>query len=383
MKFAKSFCITFLLSISLFCFAQIAFAAKDTGGLVPCGGDSVFANRCTLCDLIVGIRDIIKWGRSILIVVALLAIVAGAIMYIVSAGNSGMMESAKNVIKQALWGVVIVLGAWVIVNTVLWLMATNLSNVGISSWSDFDCEGGGSSTGTGGTTTCASFIYSTWGECQSDGTQFRNVINSSPTGCTGGSPVLTQSCTYTGSGECTSFTYSDWTLCTATLTTQSRIVLGRFPAGCTGGTPITSQPCPGAPTPPPATLSEDEARANLSTLSSGNISVWESSLGATNIRDLRQTSVDGVVNFQKEVGVPITVTGGAEADGPHSSGGTYSHANGYKVDIDDSPAVDNYIESKYDRIPGVRDDGAIGYVDNSGNTYYRETNPPHWDVTYK
>ena len=301
MKFAKFFCIALFLSISLFCFAQIAQA-----GIVSCGLDSNYNNRCTLCDLIVGIRDIIKWGRSILVVVALVAIVAGGIMYIISAGNSGMMESAKNVIKQALWGVVIVLGAWLIVNTVLWLMATNLSNVGISSWSDFDCEGGaGSGASTGGTTTCTSFIYSTWGECQSDSTQSRNVINSSPAGCTGGTPVLTQSCTYTGSGECTSFTYSDWTLCTSALTTQSRIVTGRFPANCTGGNPITSQPCPGTTT-PPTTLSEEEARANLSTLSNGNISVWESSPGATNIKDLRQTSVDGVESRPMQEAVVFT-----------------------------------------------------------------------------
>ena len=141
------FVILFFLFFSFL--PDFSWAAKETGGLVPCAGDSIFENRCTLCDLMVGMKGIIDWGMKILVVVALVAIVAGGIMYIISAGNSGMMESAKTVIKQALWGVVIVLGAWVIVNTILWMITsrlfagdgtTNGSFMDIGSWYDFDCR---------------------------------------------------------------------------------------------------------------------------------------------------------------------------------------------------------------------------------------------------
>jgi hypothetical protein len=44
--------------------------------------------------------------------------------------------------------------------------------------------------------TCTSFTYSAWGACQPNDTQSRTVASSSPAGCTGGSPVLTQACTY-------------------------------------------------------------------------------------------------------------------------------------------------------------------------------------------
>ena len=44
--------------------------------------------------------------------------------------------------------------------------------------------------------TCTSFTYSGWGACQPGGTQTRTVTGSSPSGCTGGSPVTSQSCTY-------------------------------------------------------------------------------------------------------------------------------------------------------------------------------------------
>ncbi|KKT45183.1 MAG: Glycoside hydrolase family 9, partial [Parcubacteria group bacterium GW2011_GWA2_44_15] len=43
---------------------------------------------------------------------------------------------------------------------------------------------------------CTSFTYSTWGTC-TNGTQTRAVLTSSPSGCTGGSPITTQSCMVT------------------------------------------------------------------------------------------------------------------------------------------------------------------------------------------
>jgi hypothetical protein len=41
--------------------------------------------------------------------------------------------------------------------------------------------------------TCSSFTYSAWSAC-TNGQQSRTVLSSSPAGCTGGSPVLTQAC---------------------------------------------------------------------------------------------------------------------------------------------------------------------------------------------
>lgn len=148
----------FLSLVIIYSFFVVAFYAQ-AAGLVPCGNGTDEANRCTLCHLFKGIQNIIKWGEGILIIVAIVAIVAGAIMYIISAGNSSMMESAKGIIKQALWGVVITLGAWMIVNTTIWLIGGNLNkNLGIANWYDFQCDatvavtvGGGGVVDSGGT----------------------------------------------------------------------------------------------------------------------------------------------------------------------------------------------------------------------------------------
>jgi mono/diheme cytochrome c family protein len=90
-------------------------------------------------------------------------------------------------------------------------------------------------------TACTSFTYSAWGACQSNNTQTRTQLTASPAGCTGGTPVLSQACTYVPPvTACTSFTYSAWGTCQSN-STQTRTQLTASPAGCTGGTPVLSQ----------------------------------------------------------------------------------------------------------------------------------------------
>jgi hypothetical protein len=91
----------------------------------------------------------------------------------------------------------------------------------------------------GGSATCSSFTYSAWGACQSSSTQTRTTVSSSPAGCTGGTPVLSQACTYV-SPVCT-YNYANWGACLSN-GTQTRTVMQSTPAGCTG-TPVLSQAC--------------------------------------------------------------------------------------------------------------------------------------------
>jgi hypothetical protein len=50
--------------------------------------------------------------------------------------------------------------------------------------------------GPSGTPGTCTYTYDTWSACQADGTQTRTVVTSSPAGCTGGTPVLSQACTF-------------------------------------------------------------------------------------------------------------------------------------------------------------------------------------------
>ncbi len=139
--------------------------------------------------------------------------------------------------------------------------------------------------------TCTSFTYSAYSDCQPNGTRTRTVISSSPAGCTGGTPVLTQACTYVPPvTACTSFTYSDWGTCQSN-NTQTRTVTSSSPAGCTGGTPVLSQACTFVP--PPAgsssvtvTAAEGTGQLTVETLTGGtnltNVTAVSSSAGSIN-----------------------------------------------------------------------------------------------------
>jgi len=91
---------------------------------------------------------------------------------------------------------------------------------------------------------CTSWTYSDWSACSSNSQQTRSVISSLPNGCSGGNPVLTQSCTYTPP-TCTSWTYSDWGTCLNNQ--QTRTITSSQPANCAGGNPVLSQGCNSTP----------------------------------------------------------------------------------------------------------------------------------------
>ena len=94
-------------------------------------------------------------------------------------------------------------------------------------------------SGTTPPVTPCTYTYSTWGACQSNGTQVRTVTASTPSGCTG-TPVLTQTCTYVPPVTPCTYTYSAWGTCVNGA--QSRTVVTALPAGCTG-TPVLTQTC--------------------------------------------------------------------------------------------------------------------------------------------
>ena len=93
------------------------FATAATGGLVPCG--TVGATMCRACDLVALIQHVLSFliGLSIPIAVAMFA--WAGILYFTNAANQKNIGKAKRIFKSALWGFVLVISAWLIINTLL------------------------------------------------------------------------------------------------------------------------------------------------------------------------------------------------------------------------------------------------------------------------
>ena len=96
----------------------------------------------------------------------------------------------------------------------------------------------------------------------------------------------------------------------------------------------------------------------------------------TSYDQINQSTVSGIITYKGASGCAVNITGGTETG--HANG-TYSHWNGYKVDIARSTCNDNWITSAYSYI-GLRSDGYPMYEAASGNIYADEGS--HWDVTF-
>jgi hypothetical protein len=129
-----------------------------------------------------------------------------------------------------------------------------------------------------------------------------------------------------------------------------------------------------------AKLTQEEAEkllkaAGITWSSSGNCSD-KTNPKCTSFEQINERTVAGIIAFKQACGAAINITGGTEVG---HSGGTKSHANGYKVDITPSDTVSEFIEKHY-KYDGVRADGAKMYKNTTGDVYARESN--HWDITY-
>ncbi len=96
----------------------------------------------------------------------------------------------------------------------------------------------------------------------------------------------------------------------------------------------------------------------------------------TSYEQINQATVSGAITLHNASGCAVNITGGTEVG--HASG-TYSHWNGYKIDISKYTCIGNYIKNHFTYI-GLRSDGYPQWQAPSGNLYCDEGS--HWDITY-
>lgn len=94
----------------------------------------------------------------------------------------------------------------------------------------------------------------------------------------------------------------------------------------------------------------------------------------TSLEGIRRPVLEAVLRLRHDSACEVEISGGTEIG--HAEG-TYSHSNGYKIDILPHRCVSDYIESR-NRFSGHRNDGAKTYRGSEGAVYYRESD--HWDI---
>ncbi|HVX90604.1 MAG TPA: hypothetical protein VHC20_03130, partial [Candidatus Paceibacterota bacterium] len=99
----------------------------------------------------------------------------------------------------------------------------------------------------------------------------------------------------------------------------------------------------------------------------------------TDVGGMQSATISQIINIANACpGCGVQVTGGTE---PGHACGTYSHGNGYKVDLHPTSGLDALLKSL--TYQGTRNGDGPGpsYGDSCGNQYVRESD--HWDATIK
>lgn len=109
------------------------------GPLVSCTGLSCVS----LCDLILTAQNVIYFGITLVVlVISPIFLLWGGITMIISGGSEERWRSGKKILVGAIVGLFLTLGAFVIVNTVLFVVGAKISGNGSGgvAWPNIDCK---------------------------------------------------------------------------------------------------------------------------------------------------------------------------------------------------------------------------------------------------
>lgn len=104
---------------------------EEPKGIVPCDGPG-----CRACDFIQLGQNIITWFIKIAASVIALTFAWGGMKMVMSGGDTGAVSSARSIMTNSVIGLVILLGSWLIVNTILNLL---VSEENMGKWYEIQC----------------------------------------------------------------------------------------------------------------------------------------------------------------------------------------------------------------------------------------------------
>jgi len=115
----------------------LIFNSVQAAGLVPCGGPG--ENPCELCDFFVMLDNIIDFLLfRVVPVLGALMIAIGGVMYVISQGKPEMLSRVKSLFAAIIIGLVIIYGAWLVVN--LFLTTIGVAEwTGLGTWWEISC----------------------------------------------------------------------------------------------------------------------------------------------------------------------------------------------------------------------------------------------------
>lgn len=137
-------CLAALFVVQVLFSAGLVHAQGNESSFLPlvpqaCANDVTQCNFCTFMDLV---GNLIRFFFVLLTIVAILMIMYAGFLLVTSAGDVGAMTRAKSMFTNVVIGFIIVLSAWLIVDTVMKALITDQSKFGV--WNEFESSSCGS-----------------------------------------------------------------------------------------------------------------------------------------------------------------------------------------------------------------------------------------------
>lgn len=172
---------TVLLSALFFAVPETSYAQ-----LVPCNGP-----ECQACHFVQLGTNILDWIITVMSTICALVIVVAGFKMVTAGGDTGQVSEARSMITNTIVGFIILLAAWLIVDTVLKVFVSGSATgtgaaeiPGFGPWNRIQCvppppppPTGGGTTGTATTTTATT---TTTGTCRYTLSTYSGIEESSP-----------------------------------------------------------------------------------------------------------------------------------------------------------------------------------------------------------
>lgn len=111
--------------------------AADTG-IVTCGGAG--QEMCQTCDFIALGNNVLQWIIGIMATVCAVVVAVAGLKMVTAGGNMGAIESAKGMITNVIVGFMLMLAAWLIVDTVIKVFISEDGEIpGYGPWNEIEC----------------------------------------------------------------------------------------------------------------------------------------------------------------------------------------------------------------------------------------------------
>jgi hypothetical protein len=137
-KIIKELVVFTILALLLIPVLTNAAIIVQPSGLVPCGGPN--QNECTLCDLLVLVQRVLKFALEIAFLIIIGFVVYGGFRWIFSLGKEENLKAGQQIITNAIIGLIIILTAWIIVNTIFWAIKEMGGDDYTGTWYSIECQ---------------------------------------------------------------------------------------------------------------------------------------------------------------------------------------------------------------------------------------------------